>query len=177
MTPSHGILLVALLPQQGWKGACASNSLAFQVLNLFVYRAAPVPVCGTSHSLSSIRPPYRSSDSPRGGGWLSVGRCGHHPRRNKLHIDAAIPFYGIPPGADPAAIRCPVQAHFAVHDDWCAPAKVDELETAMQRGGVRYELHRYEAHHAFMNATRPEVYDAACAALAWGRVIEFLGKL
>jgi carboxymethylenebutenolidase len=35
-------------------------------------------------------------------------------------------------------------------------------------------LHVYDAEHAFMNDTRPEVYSPADAKLAWDRSVAFL---
>jgi carboxymethylenebutenolidase len=35
-------------------------------------------------------------------------------------------------------------------------------------------LHVYDADHAFVNDTRPEVYSPENARLAWDRTIEFL---
>lgn len=93
-------------------------------------------------------------------------------------MDAGVCFYGIPPAAvaDPKAIGIPLQCHFAKQDDWCTPAAVDALEADFKAGNVNYELFRYDAQHAFMNEKRPEVYDAACAAQAWDRAVDFLGR-
>jgi carboxymethylenebutenolidase len=38
------------------------------------------------------------------------------------------------------------------------------------------ELFLYDAKHAFMNDTRPEVHDPAAAKLAWSRAMAFLKK-
>lgn len=91
-------------------------------------------------------------------------------------LDAAVCFYGIPPAqaADPAAVRVPLQGHFATQDDWCNPAAVDNLEARLKAGGVTHELYRYEAQHAFFNEQRPEVYDPAASAQAWERSLAFL---
>jgi carboxymethylenebutenolidase len=91
-------------------------------------------------------------------------------------LDAAVPFYGIPPAeaGDPAAIKVPVLGHFAKHDDWVTPAKVDALDAQLAKGNVPHTLHRYDAHHAFFNEARKEVHDPAAAKLAWDRTIEFL---
>jgi carboxymethylenebutenolidase len=91
-------------------------------------------------------------------------------------IDAGVCFYGIPPAAkaDPSRLRMPVQLHFAQRDDWCTPEAVDKLESTLRQGGLKYELYRYDAQHAFMNETRPEVYDPNAAAQAWSRTLEFL---
>ena len=76
--------------------------------------------------------------------------------------------------ADPSQIRVPMQFHFATHDDWCNPQAIAKLEEAMKRGRVAYELHRYEAQHAFMNEARPEVHNPETAKLAWERTLKFL---
>lgn len=93
-------------------------------------------------------------------------------------FDAAIPFYGMPPAeaGSAADIKVPVLAHFANIDDWCTPARVDELEATMKKGGVRISMHRYDAQHAFCNNARPEVYVEAAAKLAWERNLKFLGE-
>ncbi len=90
--------------------------------------------------------------------------------------DVAICYYGIPPLeiADPAGMRIPFQGHFANEDDWCNPASVNELETALKGAGAVHEIYRYDAKHAFANEAEPHVYDAAVAAQAWERGLAFL---
>ena len=84
-------------------------------------------------------------------------------------MDAGACFYGIPPldTADLKKIKIPLICHFANKDDWCTPAKVNGLETALEQSKSQFQLYRYDAHHAFMNEARPEVYDPACAKTAW----------
>lgn len=91
-------------------------------------------------------------------------------------LAAAVCFYGVPPRelADPARIAIPFQAHFATLDDWCTPAVAAQLEADMRAAGRQPEVHHYAAQHAFFNASRPEVYDAGCAELAWQRALGFL---
>lgn len=105
------------------------------------------------------------------GGALTVASAVHVPG-----LSAAVCFYGIPPAtfADPAQIRIPFQGHFASEDDWCTPASVKQLEAAMKQAGQHPDIHNYKAHHAFVNQTRPEVYDLACATQAWDRTVDFL---
>lgn len=93
-------------------------------------------------------------------------------------MDAGACFYGIPPAelAPAQDIKIPLICHFANQDDWCTPAKVNELEAALKQSKSNYEIYRYNAHHAFMNEARPEVYDAACAKQAWDRTLKFLSK-
>lgn len=90
-------------------------------------------------------------------------------------LSAASCFYGMPPAefADPAKIAIPFQGHFADRDDWCTPALVDSLQARLPAGA---EIHRYAADHAFFNDKRPEVYDAACAQLAWERTLAFFAR-
>jgi len=91
-------------------------------------------------------------------------------------MDAGACFYGIPPldAADLKKIKIPLICHFANKDDWCTPAKVNELEAALKQSKSQFEFYRYDAQHAFMNEERPEVYDAACAKAAWERTLKFL---
>ena len=93
-------------------------------------------------------------------------------------MDAGACFYGIPPldDADLRKIKIPLICHFANKDDWCTPAKVNDLEAALKQSKSEFEIYRYEAHHAFMNEARPEVYDAACTKTAWERTLKFLKK-
>ena len=102
------------------------------------------------------------------GGALTVAAAVHLPE-----IAAGVCFYGIPPKefADPARIKIPFQGHFANQDDWCTPAAVDALETAM--AGKNAEIYRYGAAHAFFNERSP-AYDLASATQAWDRMAAFL---
>ncbi len=102
------------------------------------------------------------------GGALTVAAAAHIPE-----CAAGVCFYGIPPQefADPARIKIPFQGHFANQDDWCTPAAVDALESAMH--GSKPEIYRYDAAHAFFNERSP-AYDLACANQAWDRMAAFL---
>jgi carboxymethylenebutenolidase len=88
-------------------------------------------------------------------------------------LRAGVTFYGIPSGADLTKIKAKVQGHFAQHDDWCSPERVDALERMLKKAGVQVEIHRYDASHAFMNEKRP-VYSPQNAQLAWSRTLSFL---
>jgi carboxymethylenebutenolidase len=104
------------------------------------------------------------------GGALTIAAAVHVPE-----FAAGVCFYGIPPRefADPAKIRLPIQGHFANKDDWCTPAAVDDLERTLKGAGIKHEIYRYDAAHAFANERSP-AYDVACANLAWDRMSEFL---
>jgi carboxymethylenebutenolidase len=102
------------------------------------------------------------------GGVVTVIGAAHIPE-----LDAAVCFYGLPPPEVAAAkdVRVPLQGHFASHDDWITPEKVDAFERELKAAGKTYEFHRYEGHHAFMNSDRKEVYAAEAAKLAWDRAV------
>src|ERR1700757_65823 len=104
------------------------------------------------------------------GGALTIAAAVHVPE-----FAAGICFYGIPPKefADPAKIRVPLQGHFANKDDWCTPAAVDNHEKTLKTAGIKHEIYRYDAAHAFANERSP-AYDVACANLSWERMSEFL---
>lgn len=92
-------------------------------------------------------------------------------------LRAAICFYGVPDPTvfDAAQIRVPFQGHFAQRDNWCTPDKVTALEERLSAGGVDFELHRYDADHAFMNPTGSG-FSAPTAALAWERTVQFIDQ-
>jgi carboxymethylenebutenolidase len=105
------------------------------------------------------------------GGALTIAAAVHVPE-----FAAGVCFYGIPPKAfaDPAKIGMPLQGHFANKDDWCTPAAVDDLERTLKTAGIRHEIYRYDAAHAFANE-RSAAYDVACSNQAWERMAAFLG--
>lgn len=107
------------------------------------------------------------------GGALALAAAVHLPE-----LTASVCFYGIPPEqlADPTKLQVPLLAHFAEHDDWCTPERVHALEAQLRHVKVDYELHRYNAQHAFFNEARPEVFDPEAATTAWRRTLAFLGR-
>jgi carboxymethylenebutenolidase len=114
------------------------------------------------------------------GGALTLLAAVHVPE-----ADAAVVWYGVPPleYVNPAAIRAPLLGHFASADTVFPIALVDQLEAKLRGAGVAFEFHRYAAMHAFANETQVGAakqsfteYDAAAAALAWTRTLDFLGR-
>lgn len=105
------------------------------------------------------------------GGAVSLFAAAKDPQ-----IAACVPFYGIPgeDKADVTKIRAPVQGHFAMHDNWCSPDRVNALEKNLKDAHVPVEIHRYDADHAFFNDTRPKVYSQPNAETAWKRTVQFL---
>ncbi|HET8947687.1 MAG TPA: dienelactone hydrolase family protein [Candidatus Polarisedimenticolia bacterium] len=90
-------------------------------------------------------------------------------------LQAGVVFYGMSP--DPAqvpAIKAKLLLHYAGLDERI-DAGVPAYEAALKQAGVSYTLHMYDGvQHAFHNDTNAARYDAAAAALAWKRTIDFL---
>jgi carboxymethylenebutenolidase len=91
---------------------------------------------------------------------------------------AVVPWYGlIPwPEAQPdwTRLHAPVEGHYAGDDGFFTADAARELQATLRGLGKDATLHVYEGvDHAFFNDTRPEVYDAEAAALAWDRTLTF----
>lgn len=92
-------------------------------------------------------------------------------------VDAAVAYYG---GGihtqlqHAAAIRCPLQFHYAEHDDNIPPSAVEQVRGAL--AGRAAEVHLYAgATHGF-NCWARSNYHPASAALAHGRSVAFLAQ-
>jgi carboxymethylenebutenolidase len=97
---------------------------------------------------------------------------------NVPEVSCAVPFYGIPPEnvCKPGDVKVPLQGHFALKDTWITPDAVDKFEAGLKAAGKSFEIHRYDADHAFVNEQRAPVHDRQAAELAWDRAIAFLKK-
>jgi carboxymethylenebutenolidase len=93
-------------------------------------------------------------------------------------IGAAVPFYGVGPGVPSTyeGLTAAVQGHYAEQDGFYPvdQAQAQEKQIATE-SGAPVEFFYYDAGHAFHNNENlVGTYDAANAALAWGRAVEFL---
>jgi carboxymethylenebutenolidase len=107
-----------------------------------------------------------------GGGW-SLQTALAHPE-----LAGAIIYYG-QLETDPAklkAIKGQLLGVFGNKDKGIPPAKVNEFEAALKQAGVKAEIRRYDADHAFANPSNPK-YDEASSADAWSHVLAFLKAL
>ncbi len=91
-------------------------------------------------------------------------------------IAAGVDFYGVHPkvAIEPDRLRVPVLAHFGRTDRSVKEADARALIERYEAAGKPFEAHFYDAGHAFFNDSRPEVYDAPSADLAWQRTLAFL---
>jgi carboxymethylenebutenolidase len=91
-------------------------------------------------------------------------------------LGAALPFYGLPrvEHADWSRARIPIQGHYAKEDAFVTPERVRAAHAAALTAGVTFDLHFYDAGHAFMRQGDPHAYHSESAALAWSRATQFL---
>jgi len=99
--------------------------------------------------------------------------------------DAGVVWYGCPPleYIDAAKIKAPLLGHWATQDQFFKIETIDALEAKLGEAGVRFEFHRYLAHHAFANETAvgpgriaATQYDPVWAERAWDRSFSFFGR-
>lgn len=110
-------------------------------------------------------------------GFCMGGALSLYAASKNTQVGACVVFYGIHPKVEPdfENLRAPVLGIFAEKDKSVTPEAVRALEEKAREHGRVIETHTYpDTDHAFFNDTRPEVYDAAAAADAWRRTIEFL---
>ena len=91
-------------------------------------------------------------------------------------FSAAVSFYGMPPFDKThwENISAPLQAHVATHDQWVTVESANRVKDKLTSLGKSVEMHTYDANHAFVNDTRPEVHDPVAAKQAWDRATAFL---
>jgi len=124
--------------------------------------------------------PYLTARPDCSGKVGCVGFCWGGGMANRMAVGlpglaAAVAYYGAqPPAADAAKIKARVLLHYAGLDERIN-AGIPAYEDALKKAGVRYQVHVYSGvNHAFNNDTNAARYDAAAAALAWGRTVAFL---
>ncbi|QWE15830.1 dienelactone hydrolase family protein [Polynucleobacter sp. AP-Nino-20-G2] len=110
------------------------------------------------------------------GGALTVLSAGLVPES-----DGTVVWYGYPPleYVDAQAIKKPMLAHWAIHDEFFPIAGVDQLEEKLKLAGVDCDFQRYDAKHAFANPKSdvrhlpPLQFNPNAANLAWDRTMDF----
>ena len=106
------------------------------------------------------------------GGQLALYAAALSPR-----ISAVVDCYGVHPNVrvDFANVRAAVMGVFAERDAFVPPETAHRLEADLRAAGVRTDFTIYPGvDHAFLNDSRPDVYDAATAQRAWARILAFL---
>lgn len=90
-------------------------------------------------------------------------------------IAAVVTFYATYPGLNYHDAKAAYLCHFAEDDPYVSAESAVDLEQALRAAGRPVTAYTYPGtKHWFFGANRPDVYDAAAAALAWERTIAFL---
>jgi carboxymethylenebutenolidase len=92
-------------------------------------------------------------------------------------VAAAAPYYGVIPWAsaqpDWSALSAKVVGEYAENDGFAGPAAVRALEKQLHDLGKDATMHIHAGcEHAFFNDTRPEVFDASAARIAFDRTLD-----
>ena len=90
-------------------------------------------------------------------------------------VDAVVIYYGLLE-KDPSVLRRlkgPVLGIFANKDGWINPEMVNGFERGLKAAPVVYQIHRYDADHAFANPSGPN-YKSDMATDAWKKTLAFL---
>lgn len=111
-------------------------------------------------------------------GWCFGGGWSLQTALAQPSLDGAIIYYGQleTEAAKLAAIKARVLGVFGTRDKGIPNEEVDKFEASLRTAGVRAEILRYDADHAFANPSNP-IYDEAKAGDAWNRVLAFLGEI
>ncbi len=93
-------------------------------------------------------------------------------------IAATIIYYG-KPVLDVERLKTlqgPVLGLYAKQDGWITPAVVSDFQQAMNKAGKPFEMHMYDAKHAFANPSGKR-YDSEAARASWKVVRAFLHRV
>ena len=107
-----------------------------------------------------------------GGGLSLLAAC------SNSQVAAYVDFYGVLPGGQPDCrqLAAPVLGLFGELDPWVPRDAVEKLEQELRESGKTVETVVYEnAEHAFFNDTG-DAYNAAAAADAWRRTLEWFNR-
>ena len=93
-------------------------------------------------------------------------------------LGAAVPFYGTPKDeyANGWRAKAPILGHYAKNDGFVSIDRARRIAETVNANGGSFELHEYDAGHAFMREADEAAYHAPSAQLAWERTIAFLNK-
>lgn len=90
-------------------------------------------------------------------------------------VAAVVVFYDAYPGLDYHRARAAYLCHYAEDDTFVPTETAAQMERELRAAGKRASVYTYPGtKHSFVEANRPDAYDADAAALAWERTLAFL---
>jgi len=110
-------------------------------------------------------------------GWCFGGGYSLQAALNLPDLDATVIYYGRLV-TDPDALRqieAPICGVFGNRDQGIPPPTVDAFADALEASDREFELHRFDAEHAFANPSSAR-YDADASTAAWIQVRRFLAR-
>ncbi len=110
-------------------------------------------------------------------GFCMGGQLALHAATRNRRVGAVADFYGIHPNVtlDFSGLEAAVLGVFAEHDEFIPAEAVKALESDLREAGARAVVEVVPGvQHAFMNDTRPDVFDAAAAERGWDMLVSFL---
>ncbi len=110
-------------------------------------------------------------------GFCMGGQLALYAATRNRRVGAVVDCYGIHPNVtlDLSSLEAAVLGVFAENDDFVPPEAARKLEAELRSAGVRAHFKIYVGvAHAFLNDSRPDVYDAPTARAAWTDVFSFL---
>lgn len=129
-----------------------------------------------ANAVASVR--YLKGHANSNGKVGAMGFCWGGALTNALAVAAgadlaaAVPYYGAQPPVDQVdKIKARMLLHYA-ENDANINRGIDAYKEALDKAGVKFELHIYEGtQHAFNNDTSAARYNKAAADLAWSRTV------
>ena len=110
-------------------------------------------------------------------GFCMGGQLALYAATLNSRVGAVVDFYGVHPDVaiEPEGLEAAVMGIFAEHDEFVPPAAARALESTLKEAGVRTDFTIFPGvDHAFMNDTRPDVFNADAAARGWSDMVAFL---
>jgi carboxymethylenebutenolidase len=110
-------------------------------------------------------------------GFCMGGQLALYAATRNRRVGAVVDCYGVHPNVtlDLSSLEAAVLGVFAENDDFVPPEVARKLEAELRSAGVRAHFNIYVGvEHAFLNDSRPDVYDAPTAREAWTDVVGFL---
>jgi len=122
---------------------------------------------------------HNAVDGPRVGciGFCMGGQLALSAATENSRIGAVVDCYGVHPNVtlDLTSLDAAVLGIFAENDEFVSPETASKLEADLRSAGVRATFKFFVGvDHAFLNDSRPDVFDASTAAEAWRDIASFL---